>query len=139
MDAKDGATYFHKDHLNSNTILTNEKGKVIAEETYAPYGGTEEVKGSNVSKYKYTGKEKDRDTGLYDYGARFYDPGVGRFIQPDPLLTENPEKALLDPIQLNSHNLRQSRRLEIVNRSKRFVYFCVSNKFSCSIRCSSFS
>ena len=33
----------------------------------------------------YTGREYDRDTGLYYYRARYYDPEIGRFISEDPL------------------------------------------------------
>ena len=36
-------------------------------------------------KYKYTGQEEDRETGLYYYKARYYDPALGRFISPDTM------------------------------------------------------
>jgi RHS repeat-associated protein len=35
--------------------------------------------------YSYTGREWDKETGLYYYRARYYDPGVGRFISKDPI------------------------------------------------------
>jgi RHS repeat-associated protein len=39
--------------------------------------------------HKYTGQELDDSTGLYYYGARYYDPGIGRFISPDDATTDN--------------------------------------------------
>jgi len=39
-------------------------------------------------KYTYTGKELDAGTGLMYYGARYYDPALGRFIQPDTIVPE---------------------------------------------------
>jgi RHS repeat-associated protein len=38
---------------------------------------------SDITRIKYTSQEHDKDTGLYYYGARYYDPEIGRFIQPD--------------------------------------------------------
>ena len=40
-----------------------------------------------INNYKFTGKEQDM-TELYYFGARYYDPEVGRFISPDPLQDE---------------------------------------------------
>src|SRR4030095_16120572 len=41
--------------------------------------------GTNLTRYTYTGREFDSDTGLYYYRARWYDPQVGRFISEDPI------------------------------------------------------
>lgn len=54
---------------------------------------------SDPNHYKYTGKEFDGESGLYYYGARHYNPAVGRFMQPDPLYLEM--HRLADPQQLN--------------------------------------
>ena len=53
---------------------------------YYPYGDTQvEEKDTNYNNdYLYTGKELDRDTGLYYYGSRYYDPLIGRFTGVDP-------------------------------------------------------
>ncbi|MBO9371518.1 MAG: RHS repeat-associated core domain-containing protein [Chloroflexi bacterium] len=37
---------------------------------------------------RFTGQRQEADLGLYDYRARFYDPTLGRFLQPDPLVPE---------------------------------------------------
>ena len=49
---------------------------------YDSFGNTE---GSSFTRYTYTGREFDSDTGLYYYRARWYDPQVGRFISEDPI------------------------------------------------------
>jgi RHS repeat-associated protein len=74
-------TYFyHKDHLGSTRSVTDSNKIIIAASTYHPFGETEVEEGSEH--YHYTGKEKD-STGLYYYGARYYDPEIGRFITRD--------------------------------------------------------
>jgi len=73
-------TYYHQDHLLSTRLLTDENGNKIEEEEYEEFGS--DINGIG-ERYKYTGKEKDI-TGLYYYGARYYDPTIGRFITRDP-------------------------------------------------------
>ena len=89
-------TYYHNDHLGSNSVLTNQSGQVVEKTSYEPYG---EVKaGGTKSKWGYTGQEKDSETGLNYYDARYYDPHIHRFTQPDTLLPD-----VYDPQQLNRY------------------------------------
>ncbi len=55
----------------------------VSETKYYPYGVTQE---GGSDRYLYTGKELDKGTGLYYYEARYYNPNVGRFIQPDNII-----------------------------------------------------
>ena len=52
-------------------------------------------------RYRYNGKERDEATGLYDYGARYYDPAVGRWTSVDPLTKDYP---YLTPYQFASNS-----------------------------------
>ena len=89
-------TYFHNDHLGSSSVLTNQSGQVVEKTSYEPYG---EVKtGGTNSKWGYTGQEKDLETGLNYYDARYYDPHIHRFTQPDTLLPD-----IYDPQLLNRY------------------------------------
>ena len=45
--------------------------------------------GPDIFRYKYTGQEEDRETGLYYYKARYYEPELARFIQPDTVMNPN--------------------------------------------------
>jgi len=73
-----GVYYYHSDHLGSKSAITNEAGKVVEEQTNLPFG--EKISGSE--KYGFTGKEHD-ETGLQYFGARYYLPGIGRFLTSD--------------------------------------------------------
>jgi RHS repeat-associated protein len=59
--------------------------------------------GTDANHYKFTGKELDDETGLYNYGARFYSPGLGRYITPDwsKVPTPIPYANLNNPQSLN--------------------------------------
>jgi RHS repeat-associated protein len=78
-----GVRYYHKDHLSSSTVITDTNGSLVRRIIYAPYGSESASEGTAEVSYKYTDKEKDT-TGLYYFGARFYDPEVGRFLTVDP-------------------------------------------------------
>ncbi|MBU7022370.1 MAG: exo-alpha-sialidase, partial [Theionarchaea archaeon] len=82
--------YYHGDHLGSTRLITDESGDVITEASYEPFG--ESVLNGGENRYLYNGKEKD-STDLYYYGARYYDPTIGRFISRDinPASPQNPQ------------------------------------------------
>ncbi len=54
---------------------------------YTPYGVTRS--GTLDTDRRYTGQRWEASLGLYDYGARFYSPGLGRFIQADTIIPES--------------------------------------------------
>ena len=64
--------------------MTDNAGTVQTEYTYEPFGNTTVSGASNSSSYQYTGREND-GTGLYYYRARYYHPGLQRFISEDQL------------------------------------------------------
>ncbi len=65
---------------------------MVATIAYFPYGGTRSTSGGLNTDEKFTGQRLDQD-GLYYYGARYYDPGIGRFISADPIVPQwtNPQ------------------------------------------------
>ncbi|MFH0826540.1 MAG: RHS repeat-associated core domain-containing protein [Candidatus Omnitrophota bacterium] len=73
--------YYHSDHLGSSNIITNASGAQVQLSEYRPFGELSLNTATRVN-YYFTGKELD-PTGLYYYGARYYDPKVGRFITAD--------------------------------------------------------
>ena len=89
-----GGTVYHvlHDHLGSTTALITGTATVAQRYTYDPYG-TPTIRDSSGSPsssaptthYLYTGREYDALSGLYNYRYRFYHPGLGRFLQPDPI------------------------------------------------------
>jgi RHS repeat-associated protein len=71
------------DALGSTIALTDDTGAVQSEYTYEPFGGTTET-GADANPFQYTGREND-GTGLYYYRARYYHPGLQRFVSEDPI------------------------------------------------------
>lgn len=76
---------FLTDALGSPVAVTDATGMVQTEYTYEPFGRTVVTGAMNSSSYQYTGREND-GTGLYYYRARYYHPGLQRFISEDPIL-----------------------------------------------------
>jgi RHS repeat-associated protein len=77
-----GALYFLQDHLGSTAALTNPTGNVVEQMQYEAFG---ESAGSALTRYGFTGRERDSLTGLLYYRARWQDPQQGRFITEDPI------------------------------------------------------
>lgn len=82
-DAAYGRTYFLTDALGSTLALTDASGAVRQTYAYEPYGEVASS-GDSDNPYQYTGREND-GTGLYYYRARYYSPGMKRFIAEDPM------------------------------------------------------
>ena len=78
--------YYLKDHQGNNRVVINSAGTVEETNHYYPFGGTF-ASTNTIQPYKYNGKEYDGKKGLnwYDYGARWYDAGTGRFTAVDPM------------------------------------------------------
>jgi len=76
--------------LGSSSFVTDETGKVYEHLEYFPFGETwaHEHSNTQVTPYRFTGKEYDETTGLYYYGARYYDPRTSVWQSPDPILGE---------------------------------------------------
>jgi RHS repeat-associated protein len=81
MRTSAGVTYIHSDHLRSTSVTSGAQSGDIK---YFPYGATRS--GAVSTTYKFTGQRLDDSTGLYYYGARYYDPALGRFVQADSIV-----------------------------------------------------
>ncbi len=75
--------YYISDHLGSTSLVVSSSGTVEEEEMYYPYGGERWTSGSDSNHYKFTGKERDTETGLDYFGARYYGSNMGRWMNPD--------------------------------------------------------
>lgn len=82
--------YSYSNHLGSASLELDENANIISYEEYHPYGTTS-YQAANAAvkavakRYRYTGKERDEETGLYYHGARYYAPWLGRWTAVDPL------------------------------------------------------
>ena len=81
--------YQFSNHLGSCCLELDEKAAVITYEEYYPYGSTSYQAGRSIAevslkRYRFTGKERDHESGLYYHVARYYVPWLGRWTSCDP-------------------------------------------------------
>jgi RHS repeat-associated protein len=81
--------YQCSNHLGSAILELDDAAKIISYEEYYPFGSTSfQSVDSNrevpARRYRYTGKERDEESGLYYHGARYYAPWLGRWTASDP-------------------------------------------------------
>jgi RHS repeat-associated protein len=76
--------YYHTDNVGSIRKITNSKGAVVWDASYAAFGSQIQQSGAIEELHSFTGKELDSETGLYYFNARWYDSELGRFISEDP-------------------------------------------------------
>ena len=81
-DQGDGFSYFHADRLGSTRAITNSAQQVAWSGDYLPFGSEINSAGSGDN-FRFTGQELEPNLGIYDYGARYYDPVLRRFLQID--------------------------------------------------------
>ena len=86
--------YYLKDHLGSIRVTVDAQGVVKGYDDYDPWGMVLEGRSSNTAnvndKYKFTGKERDVETGYDYFGARYYDSRIGRWMSVDPMQEKYP-------------------------------------------------
>ncbi len=80
-----GTYYYHCDALGSVVGLTNASGNTVEVYEYDVYGRLGASDASHPNRILFTGREYDKETGLYYYRARYYNPQIGRFLQTDPI------------------------------------------------------
>ena len=76
--------YYFANHLGSANVVTNAAGTTIEDESdYYPFGGERAITSADPNQYKFTGKERDLESGLDFFGARYYSSQYARFMIPD--------------------------------------------------------
>jgi len=98
--------FYHGDHLGSINLITDQTGAQVELAEYKPFGSFSRKEVSPASPPSpvspsspyFTGHRLDSGTQLYYYGARYYDPDLGRFTQPDTIV-----QAPSDPQTLNRY------------------------------------
>jgi RHS repeat-associated protein len=94
--------YYHTDGLGNVTEITDGSGNLVEQYSYDVYGkptirdgSTNVLSGSAIgNRLMFNARDRDPDTLIYNYRYRYYSPGLGRFVQPDPVL-----RLSRDPIQ----------------------------------------
>ncbi|MFJ5262265.1 SpvB/TcaC N-terminal domain-containing protein [Streptomyces sp. NPDC088387] len=113
------------DHLGSSALEVDQDGVVLSYEEYHPYGTTSfhaETGAVSRKRYRFTGKERDEETGFTYHGARYYVPWLGRWNNPDPagladgtnvyVYARNRPVVLVDPSGLEGDTPDRARKTE---------------------------
>jgi RHS repeat-associated protein len=82
-DSTPTVKYNLDDHLGSSNVSVDDTGALVSFEEYYPFGETS-FGSFGKKRYRFCGKEKDVESGLYYYGARYYSPWTCRFVSVDP-------------------------------------------------------
>lgn len=124
----DSVRYYHLDGLGSVRAVTNQAGVVVERHDYLPYG-EECTTGPCASNpgvgagqpRKFTGKERDAETGLDYFGARYYGSKIGRFTTVDPLYTW--QENLVDPQRWNRYAYARNNPLKYVDPDGKVIWW----------------
>jgi RHS repeat-associated protein len=104
--------YYHLDGVGSVRAVTNQSGQLVRRHDFFPFGeGDGVVQGNDP--LRFTGKERDAETGLDYFSARYYASRTGRFTTVDPVIPI--EDALLDPQRWNRYSYVMNRPLVLTD------------------------
>jgi RHS repeat-associated protein len=80
-------------HVGSASLELDDGALIISYEEYSPYGSSTyqavRKQTETPKRYRYTGKERDEESGLCYFGARYYAPWIGRWTSGDPVRKDN--------------------------------------------------
>src|SRR6266481_2074032 len=109
-----GTNFSHSDWLGTERVRTTNTGTVCESIASLPFGDGQTTTGAcyHSSPLHFTGKERDSESGLDDFGARYFGSSVGRFTSPDPLLSSG---RLANPQTWNRYSYALNNPLRIVD------------------------
>ena len=76
---------------------------------------------SEKTHHRFTGHYLDDESGLYYFGARYYDPGNGRFISADRLFIDSPELCIERPLECNLYGYANNNPIKHIDKNGNFV------------------
>jgi RHS repeat-associated protein len=123
--------YYLQDHLNSANLLTDAAGNVLEETIFYPFGHTRAswsqaaLHGLLPSQYLFSQNERDRESGLDCFGARYLVAFLGRFGSVDPAIETMPQEGLLNPQLLHGYGYAHNNPLKYIDPKGEFAFWAV--------------
>ena len=127
-DPASAVSYFFSDHLGSSRVVTNSSGGVVEDSDFYPFGGERTVVSSSGNAYKFTGKERDGESSLDFFNARYYSSSLGRFLSPDP---DNAGSLEEDPQRWNGYSYARNNPLLYTDPDGTDVRICIDGQDEC--------
>jgi RHS repeat-associated protein len=123
-DAQEYVEYYHLDALGSVRVVTNEAGQVVSRHDYLPFGEEWNPQAFRDARL-FTGKERDPETGMDYFGARYYRAEIGRFTTVDPVTPW--QSAVANPQLWNRYAYALNNPLRYVDPDGRCIWdVCVA-------------
>ncbi len=117
--------YQYGNHLGSASLELDDGGQVISYEEYAPYGSSvyQAVRSQTdlPKRYRFTGKERDEESGLYYFGARYYAVYLGRWLNMDPIYLTD-----FNNSDRQAYGYTQGNPINAIDPDGRLVWFLVA-------------
>src|SRR5579859_6561934 len=113
-----GVFYYFSDHLKTASVITDSLGNIKSESDFYPWGGELQFVNNDTNHYKFTGKERDTETNLDYFGARYYSNGLGRWISADLPFTD---QHLQNPQSWNLYMYAANRPASLIDTDGREV------------------
>src|ERR1022692_500765 len=121
--------YYYGDHLGTARLITDGGGTKCYDADYFPWGEEQQIYVNTCPQnYKFTGKERDPDTGSDYFGARWYKGTMARFYSPDPVGIM--KQKLIDPQQWNMYTYVRNNPLRFIDPFG--MYTCDGTKAFCA-------
>jgi RHS repeat-associated protein len=121
--------YYFSNNVGSHTVIESATGTTCEQDIdYYPYGGQENDYCPNVPQhYKFTGKERDAESGLDNFNKRYFGSSLGRFMTPDPIGVM--QQKLIDPQQRNMYAYVRNNPLRFTDPTG--MYTCSGTSTEC--------
>jgi RHS repeat-associated protein len=124
--------YYLSDQLGSASVITDSSGNVQEQMDFYPFGGVAYTSGADTNRYKFTGKERDSESNLDEFGARYYASSLGRFMTPDWAADDTipvslPWADFRNPQSLNLYSYALNNPVTYVDPDGHDVHVCVDN------------
>jgi RHS repeat-associated protein len=123
-DSSGIVSYYHPDALGSTTLITDSSGVKKAVLNYDPYGQLAPESENSAERYTFTGQEHDSETDLLYMKARYHNPDMAQFTQPDSIVQD-----MYNPQDLNKYAYARNNPYKYKDASGNYVETAIDLAF----------